>query len=212
MLIPFAADYLKHYICANSRHGTHSPFVYHLVDKVIYDFPVKKVYASLEAQRKKRLNDDSGAEKLSGRPRTDQLLYRLAAYHAPRRMILFGSGLTITGAYLSAARPGVPLRIVEVQPEDTLLRQPVSGDAMDWISIQGINTKEAVLHIFGHCLPHVHDGSLLLLEGIYRNKAMKEAWQEIRNHPQVTVTVDLFWLGLVYFRKGQVKEHFRIRF
>jgi hypothetical protein len=40
---------------------------------------------------------------------------------------------------------------------------------------------------------------------------MKEAWEIIKVHPQVTVTVDLFWIGLVYFKKGQVKEDFLIR-
>jgi hypothetical protein len=46
---------------------------------------------------------------------------------------------------------------------------------------------------------------------IYRSKGMKEAWAEIKAHPQVTVTVDLFWIGLVFFRKGQEKEGFKIR-
>jgi len=41
---------------------------------------------------------------------------------------------------------------------------------------------------------------------------MKEAWAQIKAHPQVTVTVDLFWIGLVFFRKGQEKEDFKIRF
>ena len=43
-------------------------------------------------------------------------------------------------------------------------------------------------------------------------RGMKEAWQEIKAHPKVTVTIDLFWMGLVYFRKGQAKEDFLIRF
>jgi hypothetical protein len=40
---------------------------------------------------------------------------------------------------------------------------------------------------------------------------MKEAWAAIKTHPQVTVTVDLFWIGLVFFKKGQVKEDFLVK-
>ena len=37
-----------------------------------------------------------------------------------------------------------------------------------------------------------------------------EAWEEIKKHPKVTVTIDLFWIGIVFFRTEQVKEHFTI--
>ena len=40
---------------------------------------------------------------------------------------------------------------------------------------------------------------------------MKEAWAQIKAHPQVTVTIDLFWIGLVYFKKDQAKEDFVIK-
>jgi hypothetical protein len=41
---------------------------------------------------------------------------------------------------------------------------------------------------------------------------MEEAWQKIKEHDRVTLTIDLFDLGLVFFRKGRAeKEHFTIR-
>ncbi|MBL7882976.1 MAG: class I SAM-dependent methyltransferase, partial [Bacteroidia bacterium] len=39
-----------------------------------------------------------------------------------------------------------------------------------------------------------------------------EAWEEIKRHPKVTVTIDLFFIGLVFFRKEQAKQHFIIKF
>jgi hypothetical protein len=53
---------------------------------------------------------------------------------------------------------------------------------------------------------------MLIFDDIYWSEGMKEAWAAIKAHPDVTVTVDLFWIGLVFFRKGQVKEDFKIRF
>ena len=40
---------------------------------------------------------------------------------------------------------------------------------------------------------------------------MKQAWSEIKKHPKVRVTVDIFHCGIVFFKKGQAKEHFKIR-
>jgi hypothetical protein len=166
MLIQFFADYIKHRLTAKSRHGTHSPFVYKLVDEVIYDFSIKKVYEDLEKQRKKLLNDG----KVSLSPRLAQLLYRLANNHPP------------------------------LSPQ------------LDFVYVNGDRTKETTLNYFYTYLLKVHEGSLLVFNDIYRNKGMKVAWEEIKSHPQVTVTIDLFWMGLVYFKKDQVKEHFKIKF
>ena len=40
---------------------------------------------------------------------------------------------------------------------------------------------------------------------------MEEAWEIIKNHPKVTVTIDTFQWGIVFFRSEQVKENFIIR-
>jgi hypothetical protein len=40
---------------------------------------------------------------------------------------------------------------------------------------------------------------------------MEAAWEEIKTHPEVRVSIDTFFLGLVFFRKEQVKQHFTIR-
>ena len=37
---------------------------------------------------------------------------------------------------------------------------------------------------------------------------MERAWEAIKAHPDVTLTVDLFYIGLVFFRKKQPKQHF----
>jgi len=41
---------------------------------------------------------------------------------------------------------------------------------------------------------------------------MKTAWKEIKAHPKVTITIDLFWIGLVFFKSGRVKEDFLVKF
>lgn len=52
----------------------------------------------------------------------------------------------------------------------------------------------------------------IVLHDIYWSGGMRKAWGEIKSDPDATVTIDLFFFGIVYFRTGQRKEHFNIRF
>ncbi|CAM4255126.1 Predicted O-methyltransferase YrrM [Pedobacter westerhofensis] len=260
MVLQFFSDYLKHRLTAKSRHGTHSPFVYKLVDEVIYDFNSKTEYIGIEEQRKKLLNDDTvisvtdlgaGSHLNKNRtkkikeiaknalktPRLAQLIYRLAKNSQPATLLELGTCLGITTAYLSRAAPEADIVTIEGCPEtakkaynnfqdlelenielqvgnfDELLPRVIEESTqLDFVYIDGNHRKDATLNYFKWCLPKVHENSLLIFDDIYWSKGMKEAWEEIKSHPDVTVTIDLFWIGLVYFKKGQVKEHFKIKF
>jgi len=170
-------------------------------------------------------------------PALAQLIYRLAKDSKPKNIIELGTCLGITTAYLSKACPEAEVITIEGCPEtakvaynnfkeldlenvelqvgnfDVLLPEVIANaEKLDFVYIDGNHRKEATLNYFNWCLPKVHENSLLIFDDIYWSKGMKEAWQEIKNHPDVVVTVDLFWIGLVYFRKGQVEEHFKIKF
>jgi hypothetical protein len=42
---------------------------------------------------------------------------------------------------------------------------------------------------------------------------MEEAWEEIKNHPEVTVSIDLFQFGIIFFRReNKIKEDFVLSF
>lgn len=260
MVFNFISDYLKHRLTSKSRHGTHSPFVYKLTDEVIYDFKSKSDYKTIEAQRKKLLNDDSlvqvtdlgaGSHLNKNRtkkvrqiaknalksPRLAQLIYRLAKFNDPKSIIELGTCLGITTAYLSKACPDADIITIEGCPEtakvaynnfrsldlenvelqvgnfDLLLPAIIEEQAqLDFVYVDGNHRKDATLNYFNWCLPKVHEGSMLIFDDIYWSEGMKEAWEEIKANPQVTITIDMFWIGLVFFRKGQVKEHFKIKY
>lgn len=52
---------------------------------------------------------------------------------------------------------------------------------------------------------------ILIIRRIHQSKESEEKWQEIINFKSARVTMDLFYFGLVFFRKEQRKEHFIIR-
>lgn len=258
--VRFALDYLKHKFTAKTRHGLHSPFVYRLVDEVIYDFSEKNVYAQIENARKRLLNDnktitvtDLGAgshlnkncekqvkviaQNALKSPRLAQLIYRLVADQQPRNIIELGTCLGITSLYLQQAAPNAETYTLEGCPQtaavagavfkqedaagikqlvgnfdDTLHPLIDSLPQLDFVYVDGNHQKEATLRYFEWCLPKVHEDTLLIFDDIYWSEGMKEAWAEIKAHPQVSITVDLFWIGLVYFKKGKEKEDFLIKF
>ncbi|MDR3696865.1 class I SAM-dependent methyltransferase [Mucilaginibacter sp.] len=255
----FAKEYLQHRFKAKTRHGVHSPFVYRLIDKVIYDFTPKKVYTDVESLRNQLLNDeriititDLGAGSLVNNnrkkkigdiaknalkpPKLAQLLYRLAADLQPANIIELGTCLGTTSVYLQNANPAAKVYTLEGCPEtaaiaqETFVKAGVANmelivgnfdntlpgvikrlEKLDFVFVDGNHQKDATLKYFEWCLPKVHENTMLIFDDIYWSEGMKEAWNEIKAHPQVTVTVDLFWIGLVFFKPGRVKGDFLVR-
>jgi len=258
--IALTTNYIKHILSAKTRHGTHSPFVYNLVDKVIYDFKDKPEYHAVEKLRESLLQDErsitvtdlgagshvnnQGKKKVKSiaknalKPKKlAQLLYRLAKEFQPKSLIELGTCLGVTTAYFSKAlshakivtMEGCPqtasvaqenwdklsLKNIEISVgnfDNTLPELIDQQDQLDFVFIDGNHRKEATLNYFNLCLPKLHEDSVIIFDDIYWSKGMAEAWENIKAHPDVTVTVDLFWIGLVFFRSGQAKQDFTIRF
>jgi len=257
--LQLVTSYLHHRLKAKTRHGLHSPFVYHLVDKVIYDFKPREIYNEIEHLRHELLHDDrmitvtdlgAGSHvnnnakkqvkqlaKNSLKPaKLAQLIHRLANEFQPRNIVELGTCLGITTAYLARAIPSARVISIEGCPQtasiarenleklhiqnvnvltgnfDKILPEFIAKEkTLDLVFVDGNHRKEATLHYFDLCLPALHNESVMIFDDIYWSKGMKEAWQQIKDHPRVTVTIDLFWIGLVFFRKGQAREHFKVK-
>lgn len=82
---------------------------------------------------------------------------------------------------------------------------------LDYAFIDGNHKKQPTLDYFEACLAHSHKNTVLVIDDIYWSEEMKAAWEAIKAHPKVTLTVDLFALGLVFFRTEQrEKQHFTL--
>ena len=60
-------------------------------------------------------------------------------------------------------------------------------------------------------VPQMPNDAVLIINGIHKTKRENEKWERLKNETFVRVTVDLFYCGVVFFRKEQAKEHFKIR-
>ena len=80
----------------------------------------------------------------------------------------------------------------------------------DLVYFDGNHSKKATLAYFEALLPTISNDSVWIFDDIHWSAEMEEAWEIIKNHPKVSVTIDTFQWGIVFFRAEQQKEHFII--
>lgn len=182
----------------------------------------------------------SDIAKTSLKPaRFGQLLFRLALDRRPCNILELGTSLGITTSYLASAHPAArvftfegsitvaeqagqlfnKLNIKNIQiingNFDETLSTTLSAnfDSLDFAYIDGNHRLKPTLNYFQQLLDKTHSETIMIFDDIHWSNEMDAAWEAIKAHPRVSLTIDLFYIGLVYFRKEQKeKEHFTIRF
>ncbi|MCL7763437.1 class I SAM-dependent methyltransferase [Polaribacter sp. Z014] len=164
-----------------------------------------------------------------------KLLIRIIQYFKPKNILEIGTSLGLGTSAFKIGNINSIITTLEGCPEtskvaDNLFSKNnyndikiITGDfkktlpiaiknqQFDCIYFDGNHTKKDTLHYFNACLETITNNSVWIFDDIYWSDEMKEAWIEIKNHKKVTVTVDVFYWGIVFFRKEQKKEHFKIR-
>ncbi|MBU2527220.1 MAG: class I SAM-dependent methyltransferase [Bacteroidetes bacterium] len=95
---------------------------------------------------------------------------------------------------------------------DQVLPEILSETRADLIFIDGDHRKEATLHYFDMCLAKVSSKTVIIFDDINWSAGMKAAWKEIQKHPKVTVSIDLFYIGIVFLNEELSKQRFVLRF
>jgi len=167
-----------------------------------------------------------------------QLLFRMVRTYQPGNILELGTSLGITTSYLSLAKPDTKLVTLEGAEEvaaiakrnftflelqnislvegnfDNILSSVIPGlSSVDFSFIDGNHRKEPTERYFYQLLNKVHNDSILVFDDIHWSREMEQAWETIRNHPSARCTIDLFFIGIVFFRQEfHEKQHFSIRF
>ncbi len=90
------------------------------------------------------------------------------------------------------------------------LKEEISLDFI-FINLLSDNTKY-IIDYFYLLLPKVNDKTIIVFNNIYRSKQEKKAWQKIKTHKSVMISIDLFKVGIIFFQKKQPKQHFTLKF
>src|SRR5690606_3486396 len=164
-----------------------------------------------------------------------ELLFRIVRYFQPEQILEIGTSLGLATSALVLANQKAKITTLEGCP-NTIYQAQLQLQKFNFNSINFINTefsshfnssdfrlstfdliyfdgnhsKKATLEYFNLLLPTSTNDTVWIFDDIHWSQDMEDAWTEIKNHPQVTVTIDTFQWGIVFFRKEQVKEHFII--
>ncbi|WP_299888544.1 O-methyltransferase [uncultured Lacinutrix sp.] len=173
-------------------------------------------------------------KKVGASKKETRLLYRLSHYFQFNNSLELGTSLGIATQAIHLGNTKNRITTIEGCPNiseftknkfkqfgiknTTLLTgnfeeviQKLTTNTYDLIYFDGNHQKEATLNYFETLLPTASNNSIFIFDDIYWSKGMTEAWEVIKQHPKVTVTIDTFFWGIVFFRKEQAKEHFTIR-
>jgi predicted O-methyltransferase YrrM len=171
-------------------------------------------------------------------PKYARLLFRMIKFYKPSLILELGSSLGITTSYLSLADTDAKVITMEgaieiaekAKQHFSLLglkrTELVTGNfdntlpallsdlpAVDFAFIDGNHRQEPTERYFRQLLTRVNNDSVFVFDDIHWSREMEAAWKSIRENPAVTCSIDLFFIGIVFFRKEcKEKQHFAIRF
>jgi predicted O-methyltransferase YrrM len=173
-------------------------------------------------------------------PYVCQLLFKLVDWQQPKTVVELGTSLGINTLYMAAPLPqqaklytfeGCPaisaiaqktfdilpnskkqIRLLQGNINETLPALLKQVPTIDMVFFDANHAATPTLQYFDWCLTKIHNNSVFIFDDIYWSKEMTMAWKKICEHPQATVTIDLFQVGLVFFRKEQPKQHFTLKF
>jgi predicted O-methyltransferase YrrM len=105
------------------------------------------------------------------------------------------------------------IELVEGNFDNTLSSVVHGLSTVDFAFIDGNHRKEPTIKYFQQLLAKTNNDSILVFDDIHWSSEMEAAWQTIRKNAAVTCSIDLFFIGIVFFRKEfKEKQHFVIRF
>lgn len=85
-------------------------------------------------------------------------------------------------------------------------------DDSNLIELMIYNAHEINKTIYEHSLKKINECSIFVFDGIRNSDNQLNFWRKIQSDNRVVVTIDLFEIGIVFFRTQQPKENFIINY
>lgn len=177
------------------------------------------------------------AKNSSKKTKYGRLFFRMVQYFNPESIIELGTSLGLSTIYFASANPQIKVKTLEGCPKtlqvarhnfeelnlknidtylgdfkDTLPKVLSSTTNLDFVFFDGNHQEEATLSYFESALNYKNENSVFIFDDIHWSTGMTKAWDKIKGHPDTVVTLDLFFLGIVFFKKGLTPQDFKIKF
>lgn len=167
-----------------------------------------------------------------------RLLYRMVKYYEPETIVELGTSFGISTAYLACGHEKAKvftcegsgsiaamarqnfkelgltnIQLVEGDFACSLSTRLAGLDAIDFAFVDGNHRKAPTLNYFQQLLQQAGPSAILIFDDIHWSAEMEDAWAIIQQHPAVTLTIDLFFMSIVFLNTDiNHKQHFTIRF
>jgi predicted O-methyltransferase YrrM len=92
--------------------------------------------------------------------------------------------------------------VIEGRFDEVLEEVLVEAAPIDFAFLDAGKTREQVLPLFERLLPRLAPGAAVVFDDIHWSREAKRAWDEVRSHPQVDLSVDLRRLGACLMGAG----------
>ena len=191
--------------------------------------------SSINNSKKRRVKDV--AQNSAKNAKFGQLLYRICRNFKPKNIIELGTSLGISSCYLAKANPNAQVFTFEGCPEtaaiassnfkkldienisitlgdfnNTLTSKLEEVDGVDLVFIDGNHQENPTIAYFEEILKFTNNESIFIFDDIHWSCGMENAWNYIKSHQRTTLSIDLFFVGIVFVKTELSKEHFTIRF
>lgn len=165
-----------------------------------------------------------------------RLLYRLSQYFQAQHILELGTSLGLSTLYLSKGNTqakvytheGCPnlaslaqehfqaqgaknIEVIVGNIDDTLKTSLAQIPQIDLAFLDANHRLQPTLDYFEACLSKVRSQSVLIFDDIHWSTEMEVAWELMYRHPRVSLSLDLYKMGLLFFREKQAKQHFVLR-
>ena len=155
-----------------------------------------------------------------------QLMFRIVQHYKPVRILELGTSLGISAAYLSLANDNAELLTLEGSPaiaakakenfgklglrnvhqqtghfDEVLPLLFKENKAWDLVFVDGNHRREPTLRYFEWVMAMANKGTIIIFDDIHWSGEMESAWEQIKRDPRVRCSLDLFYIGVVFFRE-----------
>ena len=200
----FLIKFLKYLFVSKTKYRVHSPFVYDLVTNVLNDKSHRQEYDKIRNLYTSTINS-----------KHLKLIYRIINRYKSKNILEIGNSNLLDCTFLCNIqwKANVFFSNVEINEISEIKTQNnIQSESFDFAFYNLKNNDNFTLSEFMNHLKYFHNNSIVAINNIHQTREIEEVWRKIITQKEVTISIDLFFIGLVFFRKEQVKENFIIRF
>ena len=170
-------------------------------------------------------------------PKHARLIFRLINKFNPNVSLELGTGVGVTTAYIASAKKHnivytvdknneltdyarhnlqyldiENVRIINDTFEEAIKKIIRLNKKIDFLLIDGNHTKTATITYLSQMYSLFHNDTIIIIHDIHWSPEMESAWKTIINNPDIKLAIDLFFMGIIFFKSELNKQNFVIKF